>query len=129
MRELHKSTNVREKFQSNAKKPVRMEKKAMVQVLSLSAKKKAPLEEKINHGITNECLSIFSKNGSKVKVQKYKLIQMLNWKETHDCQLRTYISIVGGGFLWRLAAPSTEDRENNHGFPLRGRVTHQSYLT
>ena len=106
-----------------------MENKAMVQVLSLSAKKKVPIEEKINHGITNECLSIFSKNGSKVKVQKFKLIQMLNWKETPDCQLRTYISIVGRGFLWRLAALSTEDRENNHGFPLRGRITHQSYLT
>ena len=38
-----------------------MENKALVQVFFLSAKKKAPLEEKINHGITNECLSIFSK--------------------------------------------------------------------
>ena len=54
---------------------------------------------------------------------------MLNWKETPDYQLRTYIYIVGGGLLWRLAALSIEDRENNHGFPLRGRVTHQSYLT
>ena len=106
-----------------------MENKALVQVLFLSAKKKAPLEEKINHGITNECLSIFRKNESKVKVKKSKLIQMLNWKETLDFQLRTDIPIVGEGFLWRLAAPSTEDRENNHGFPLRGRVTHQSYLT
>ena len=52
-----------------------------------------------------------------VKVQKSKLVQMLNWKETPDWQLQIHISIVGIGFLWRLAAPSTEDREKNDGSP------------
>ena len=98
-------------------KTVEMKNKTMVEVVSLSAKKKVPLEENINHGITDECLSIYNKSGSKVKVQKFKLIQMLNWKETPHWQLRTYISIAGKGFLWRLTAPSTEDRENNDGFP------------
>ena len=36
---------------------------------------------------------------------------MLNWKEIPDWQLQTYISVVDVGFLWRLAAPSTEDKK------------------
>ena len=52
-----------------------------------------------------------------VKVQKSKLVQMLNWKETPDWQLQTYISIKDMGFLRRLAAPSTEHRERNGGSP------------
>ena len=40
---------------------------------------------------------------------------MLNYKETLDRQLETYISIVDMVFLWRLAALSTEDREKSDG--------------
>ena len=63
-----------------------------------------------------------------VKVQKSKLVQMLNCKEIHDWQLQTHISIVDMGFLWRLAAPSTEDREKSDSSPFTW-ITHQSYLT
>ena len=42
------------------------------------------------------------------KDQKFK---MLNWKETTDWQLQTYISIVDMGFLWKLAAPFTEEKK------------------
>ena len=97
-------------------KTVEMENKVMADVVSLSAEKKVSLEE-INHWITDECLSIFNTNESMVKVQKSELAQMLNWKETTDWQLRWYISIVDMRFLGRLAAPSTEDRENNDGSP------------
>ena len=90
-------------------KTVEMENKAMTEVVSLSAEKKVSLEEIINHQITNECLSIFNTNGSMVK--KSKLVQMLNWKEIPDWQMQTYISVVVVGFLWRLAAPSTEDKK------------------
>ena len=89
----------------------------MAEVASLSAEKKVSLEEIMNHRITDECLSIFNTNGSMVKVQKSRLVQMLNWKETPDWQLQTYISIVDMGCLWRLAAPSTEDRKKNDAFP------------
>ena len=51
------------------------------------------------------------------KVQRSKLAQMLNWKETPDLQLQTCISIVNMGLLWRLASTSTEDRENNDDSP------------
>ena len=63
-----------------------------------------------------------------VKVQKSKLVQMLNCKEIPDWQLQTYISIVDMGFLWRLAAPSTEDREKSDDSPFTW-IAHQSYLT
>ena len=97
-------------------KTVEMENKAMAEVVSLSAEK-VFLEEIMNHWITDECLSIFNINRSMAKVQKSKLVQMLNWKETPDWQLQTYISIVDMGFLWRLKAPSTEDSEKNGGSP------------
>ena len=82
-----------------------------------SVGKKVFLEEITNHQIADECLSIFNTNESMVKVQKSKLVQMLNWKEIPDWQLETYTSVVGMGFLWSLAAPSTEDREKNDGSP------------
>ena len=63
-----------------------------------------------------------------VKVQKSKLVQKLNWKEIPDWQLQTYISIVDMGFLWRLAPPSSEDREKNDGSSFTW-IPHQSYLT
>ena len=87
----------------------------MPEVVSLSAEKKVPLEEIMDHQITDECLFIFNANGSMVKVQKSKLTQMLNWKESPDWQVQTYISILNMGFLWRLAVPSNEDREKNDG--------------
>ena len=59
-------------------KTAEMESKAMVEVVSLSAEKKMLLEEIINHQIADECLYILNTNRSMVKVQKSKLVQMLN---------------------------------------------------
>ena len=42
---------------------------------------------------------------------------MLHWRETPEWQLPIYISIVDMGYLWKFAAPSTEDREKNDLFP------------
>ena len=42
---------------------------------------------------------------------------MLHWRETPEWQLSIYFSIVDMGCLWKLAAPSTEDREKNDLFP------------
>ena len=81
-------------------KTVEMENKAMAEVVSLE--ENMSLDEIMNHRITDECLSIYNINGSMVKVQKSKLVQMLNRKETPGLQLQTYISIVNMGCLWRL---------------------------
>ena len=72
-------------------KTVEMENKVMVDVISFTAKKKVSLKEIINHWITDECLSILNTNGSMVKVQKSKLVQMLNWKDTPDWQLQSFL--------------------------------------
>ena len=48
------------------------------------------------------------------KVQKSKLIDKLNIQPIANVQ-EGYIAVVDMGFLWRLATPSVEDRENADG--------------
>ena len=53
-------------------------------------------EEIINHRITDECLSISNTKGSMIKVQKSKLVLMLNWKETPEWQAARNIYFYRG---------------------------------
>ena len=66
--------------------------------------------------MTDECLSIFNVNGVLVKNQKSKLLEMLNFKETIILPTNEDITaLVDMGFVWRLATPTSEDREKNDG--------------
>ena len=103
-----------------------MEKKAMVEMISLSAEKKVSLE--VNHQITEKYLSIFNTNRSMVKFQKSKLVQIFNWKKTligsprRIFLLWTWDSCEG----WQHLLLKIEKRMMV--MHLRGRITHQSYL-
>ena len=104
-------------------KTVEMENKAMAEVVSLSAEKEVPLEEMMKDRITDECYSIFPQtevlNLSKCWIGRKPLIGsckqiFLSW---------TWDSCGG----WQHLLLKTEKRMMvPH---LRGRITHQSYLS
>ena len=71
------------------------------------------LEEILQHRVTEECLSLCNSNGTMRKTQKSKLVRIMNLVPSPAP--RMYIAIVDMGLLWRLAIPSTEDREKPDG--------------
>ena len=98
------------------KKTDAMENRAMASVIWLaeSGKEKFTLAQVMEFRVTDECLSVFNINGIMKKVQKSKLVEKLNMQPV-DLVPDQYISIVDMGFLWRLATPTTEDREKADG--------------
>ena len=68
------------------------------------------LESVLEWRVTDECLSVFNVDGSMHKTCKSKLLQEFTLdpvsKKPHN-----HISLVDMGLIWRLATPSSEDRE------------------
>lgn len=97
------------------KRIANMEKTAIENVLNLMASetRKVDLHEVMNHRVTEECLSIFNQNGTMVKSQKSKLLECMQFEPL--CVETGYIAIVDMGMIWRLAAPTTEDRAKDNG--------------
>ena len=61
--------------------------------------------------LTEEYLALFNINETMVKVQKSKLVEMLNlipFQTVDSC-----IALIDMGFIWRLATPFPEDREKD----------------
>ena len=97
-------------------KTAEMENKAMANVVTMCCQEKAiPLVDVLKHRITEECLSIFNTNGTMVKIQKSKLLEMLEWSPMPHSKLQTCLSIIDMGFIWRLCTPTAEDREKDDG--------------
>eukprot|EP00794_Sanderia_malayensis_P017851 gene17851-19634_t len=96
-------------------KTVAMENKAMAQIMALaqSSAAKIDLVQIMGHRVTEECLSIFNINATMIKVQKSKLVEKLKFVSLSP--MDSYTAIVDMGFIWRLATPTTEDREKNDG--------------
>lgn len=67
----------------------------------------------MQHRVTPECLSIFNANGTFRKSQKSKLLQKLAMPVTPEPEV--YTSVIDMGLIWRLAVPTTEDREKRDG--------------
>ena len=90
-----------------------MENKAMAEVISLVEKcdVKLNLVQIMEYCVTEECLSLFSTNGTMVEVQKSKLVEKLNLIPFQTVD--SYIALIDMGFIWRLATPSPEDREKD----------------
>ena len=98
----------------NIKAPAKttaMENKAFCEIIDLSEKctEKVKLVNIMQHRVTDECLSIFNVNGTMVKVVKSKLVELLNFVKLplpSEC-----MALIDMGFIWRLATPTSEDRE------------------
>ena len=90
-----------------------MENTAMAAIITLaeSCEDRLDLVHVMEHRVTDECLSIFNINGSMRKGQKCKLVEKLNLQELPA--IPHYIALVDMGFIWRLATPSSEDREKH----------------
>ena len=68
----------------------------------------------MKHRFTEECLVLFNANGTFRKTQKSKLLQKL----IHQPQeITSYTVVVDMGMIWRLAAPTVEDRDKGDGSP------------
>ena len=91
-----------------------MENRAMVKIISLAETAAVDLEELMRYRLTEICLLLFNINGKMRKAVKSTLI---NSFEMHETTLEgvSYISIVDMSFIWRLAAPSKDDRETAEG--------------
>ena len=100
---------------STIPKTAAMEHKAMARIIALSqrSEEKIDLVQVMEHRVAEECLSIFNINGTMIKVQKSKLVENLKFVPLN--QIDKYTALVDMGFLWRLATPSTEDREKKDG--------------
>ena len=58
-----------------------------------------------------ECLSLYNVDGSMRKTVKSKLLELFKLDPVSE-KPRDYISLVDMGLIWRLATPTTEDRES-----------------
>ena len=68
------------------------------------------LESALEWRITEECLSMYNVDGSMRKTSKSKLLQKFDLHPVAE-KPRDHISLVDMGLIWRLATPSSEDRE------------------
>ena len=92
-----------------------MENRAMVKILSLAERSKADLENLMSYRFTEVCLPIFNINGQMRKAVKAKLVDCFLMEEAILDNV-AYISIIDIGYPWRLAAPTTSDREKKDKF-------------
>ena len=91
-----------------------MERDAMASVLGIvDSSGTLKLEDVMQHRVTPECLSIFNANGTFRKSQKSKLLQKLAMPVTPEPEV--YTSVIDMGLIWRLAVPTTEDRDKRDG--------------
>ena len=100
--------------ESSSKKVQDMERQALACIVNLVEESGGvDLEEILQHRVTEECLSLFNSNGTMRKTQKSKLVGIMNMVPAPVPQM--YVAVVDMGLLWRLATPSTEDREKSDG--------------
>ena len=60
--------------------------------------------------VTDECLSLYKVDGSMRRTAKNKILDMLKLKTVAD-EPRDHIAIIDMGMIWRLATPTSKDRE------------------
>ena len=68
------------------------------------------LESVLEWRVTDECLSVFNVDGSMRKTCKSKLLQEFTLDSVSE-KPQNHISLVDMGLIWRLATPSSDDRE------------------
>ena len=88
-----------------------MEKNGLISIFNLAEKSNLiDFAELLQYRITAECLSVFNVDRSMRKTQKSKLLETSITNPLPNYP-RQYISVIDMGFLWRLATPSSDDRE------------------
>ena len=68
------------------------------------------LESALEGRVTEECLSMYNVDGPMRKTAKSKLLDLFNIQAIGD-RPHEYISLIDMGLMWRLATPTSEDRE------------------
>ena len=71
------------------------------------------LEDVLQHRVTEECLSIYNVNGTLRKTQKSKLMEAMTLNDKPEPV--NYTAVIDMGLIWRLASPTTEDRQKPDG--------------
>ena len=105
---LATSHNIASVPQINA---LEMEKRALSILIDFAEKNDLiELGQVLVRRISDECLTMFNADGSMRKTAKSKLLQSFEKKPVIE-KPHTYSSIVDMGLIWRLATPTSEDRE------------------
>ena len=68
------------------------------------------LDSVLERRVTEECLSLYNVDGSMRKTVKSKLLELFNLDPVPE-KPNDHISLVDMGLIWRLATPTSEDRE------------------
>ena len=68
------------------------------------------LESILASRVTEECLSLYNVDGSMRKTAKSKMLDLFNLEPIAEKPL-DHISLVDMGLIWRLATPTSDDRE------------------
>ena len=72
--------------------------------------KKLPLESALEGRVTEECLSLYTVDGSLCKTMKSNLLDQFNLDPAAQ-EPDYYVSIVDMGMIWWPATPTSKDRE------------------
>ena len=95
-----------------------MERNAVKAVIDLvEVSQLVNLPELLEHRVIEECVALFNSNGTYRKTQKSKLIQKLSLQPVHLQE--PYIALIDMGMIWRMATPSAEDQQTQHGTPYK----------
>ena len=68
------------------------------------------LQEVLKGRVTEECLALYNVDGSMRKTAKSKILQCFH-RNKYDGTPPRYSSLVDMGLIWRLATPTTDDRD------------------
>ena len=95
-----------------------MERRALKAVINLVEDSQlVKLPELLEHRVVEECVALFNPNGTYRKTQKSKLIQKLSLQTIAIKE--PYVALIDMGLIWRMAAPSAEDRQTQYGTPYK----------
>ena len=96
---------------STSSNAVEMERRALAMVIDCAEKNDLiALETVLENRISDECLTMFNADGSMRKTAKSKLRQSFSTEPLLN-KPSTYISLVDMGLIWRLASPTSDDRD------------------
>ena len=99
-------------------KTLEMEQNALKAVINIVENSQLiNLTELLQYRVVQDCMAIFNPNCTYRKTQKSKLIQRFTLESVDLMEPHT--ALIDMGMIWRMATPSTEDRQTQDGSPYK----------
>ena len=89
-----------------------MERNALKAVINLvEVSQLVDVTQLLEHRVIEECMALFNSSGTYRKTQK-SFLQYVDLQEP-------YVALVDMDKIWRIATPTAEDRQTQHGTPYK----------